>query len=145
MNLTIDQIINYFSTLVLAGIGIWNVVTIRERNKTLGANDGVTNIKTLNDAVILANNRALKAEELYDVEAKKHDESRIKLGNDIFLLTKRLQTLETELAETYSLPYRITFDVVLGTAPQIVKAEILHITERRVEEKSVEVERRNSV
>lgn len=149
MSITIDQIINYLSTLILAGIGIWNVATIRQRNRSLNKVDDVSNLTALNQAIDLANDRALKAEKLYAAEREnserentKHEESRSKLSDDILLLTKRLKALEVELSEAYARPYKITFDVVLGVAPEIHKAEIIHLTERRVLEVPVNVDRR---
>lgn len=152
MNLTVDQVINWLATITISAIGIWNLFTIRKRNRSLDKVDEVSNIKSLNESVALANTRALHAEKLYvdekayfEEETKKQEAGRAKVEEDMFLLTQRIKTLEVELEEKYSLPYRIVFDVRLGKDPFIDGASITHIKERRKEEIPVLVDRRKNI
>lgn len=147
----VSQLINWLATITVSAIGIWNIFTIRKRNKSLDKVDEVSNIKSLNESVSLANSRALQAEKLYveekdrfEEQTRKQDEARMKVEEDVFLLTQRIKTLEIELEEKYSLPYRIVFDVRLGKEPFIDGASITHIKERRKEEISVLVDRRHN-
>lgn len=148
----ISQIINWLATLTISAIGIWNLFTIRKRNRSLDKVDEVTNIKSLNESIDLANTRALRAEKLYieekeafEEETKKQEAGRSKLEEAMFLLTNRIKTLETELEDKYSLPYRIVFEVRLGKEPSIDNASITHIPERRKEEVPVVYDRRRNI
>lgn len=148
----ISQIINWMATVTVSAIGVWNIVTIRKRNRSLDKVDEVSNIKTLNESIDLANTRALRAEKLYieekeafEEETKRQEAGRSKLEESMFLLTNRIKTLETELEDKYSLPYRIVFEVRLGKEPSLDNASITHITERREEEVPVVYDRRRNI
>ena len=123
--MTLDQIITYLSILSAIVLGLGNWYTLSKRNVSLETTDIASNSKILNEAVTLANQRALAAEKQY-----------YKLQEEYDLLEKRILTLER------SLSYRISFDVVLGTKPSIERSEIVHVLERRVKEAQVDIERR---
>ena len=147
-----DKVVNYLSTLILAVVGIWNIITIQQRNKSLKNVDDVQNIKTLNESISLANSRALEAEKFYDkardgfeIERNQYRKEREEMEEKLSLVVIRIKALEVELNEKYSLPYRIVFDVTLGTNPEIVGSEIKHIPERREKEVPVIVDRRKAM
>lgn len=125
---TIGTILNWVGIVIAAVLAVYNYRNMATRNKFLNRLDSSDTIQKLNETLDLAVERNLK-----------NEQQRTKDHEQIFLLEKRIQTLETNLQ------YRLTFDVILGTDPHIEKAGIKHLVERR--EKEVEVihdRRRNS-
>jgi hypothetical protein len=124
-----EVIASLVGTMIVGLIGIFNLLTSNKRNSSLNTLDSSNNLKILNEAIQLANNRALAAEEKLD-KAEKY-------ANDkIFLLEQRVRVLES------SLSYRLTFDVMLGTSPSVNGVRIEHFVERRKVEIPVKHDRR---
>lgn len=124
-----EIIASLIGTMIVGIIGIFNLLTSNKRNSSLNTLDSSNNLKILNEAIALANTRALAAETAMDKAEKEANDK-------IFLLEQRVRVLES------SLSYRLTFDVMLGTSPAINAAWIEHFVERRKEEKPVAHDRR---
>lgn len=104
-------------------------------------NTSASTIKSLNESVDLAMDRAFVAEKALADEKirfektladerlvfqKMHDEEKEKT----YLLEKRVAALESEVSNNEAIPYRISLEVVLGKNPSIQKGIIEHIAEK---------------
>jgi hypothetical protein len=116
MNLA--DIVQLGGLVVALVVGFWNM----RNNASLSV---PVNMRNMNEAIKLANDRALDAEK----RALAAEEA-------VSLLEKRTKLLESTMA------YRLTFDVILGHDPKVERVEIQHFPERRKKDNDVIIERR---
>ena len=124
----IGSIINWVVLIAGVVLAVYNFRNASTRNKFLNGLDKSDTIQKLNETLDLAADRNLKYE-------KQRSQDR----EEIFLLEKRLQALESNLQ------YRLTFNVILGTDPSMEKASIKHLVERRENETPVVYDRRKKM
>lgn len=99
------------------GLGVFNWISGMKRNNSIGMLERGNYLKSVNESVSLANQRAPDAESRAFKAEKRADE-----------LEQRIEDLEGRLS------YRLTFDVVLGSKPTVEHVEIDHYPNRRKKE-----------
>lgn len=122
--MTITDWTTLIASLLAFILGIINLVS---RAPTMNMVDRGQYLKSVNEAIGLANARALEAEQrVVDLESKLK-----KLENDMRVLED-------------SMFYKISFYATLGANPVVEHVEIAHHKERRVRDDPVKIERRKS-
>jgi hypothetical protein len=119
--MSLTDVLQFIGLITMFILGLYNAKNNGSRAKSQNTLETSQYLVSMNQAVDLANKRALEAEEgraraeerTLQAEAREED------------LERRLTTLEKSLA------YRLTFDVILGTNPSVEKVEIKHFPERR--------------
>jgi hypothetical protein len=116
--ISIAEWISFIGLAITLGLGLMNYYNLKSRGQSMGMLERGQYLKSVNEAVDLANSRALAAEQ-------------------------RVATLEDKLTHLEgTLSYRLTFDVVLGEMPLIEKVSIEHYPDRRQVNIPHDVERR---
>jgi hypothetical protein len=138
--MTLQDVVSILTVVGFFVVAWWNNYANKKRMPFQNTLDNSTAMKSLNEAIVLATERALKAEEhaslieeralqkIAEVEAKEEE------------TTRKLSNLQMEFYLKNSLTYHIGFDVVLGTQPQILEANINHFVEKRTKEEKFEGE-----
>lgn len=108
MSLTPEQWLILGSYLVTLVLGYLNFRSSFLKSKASSKLDEGTNIKTLNEAVVLANNRALQSEKEREEKEVKFDDREQRLNDRIDVLESKLNlvtqeniTLKSEMAEMH--------------------------------------------
>jgi len=128
-----EQFFYYAGIIITAIIGLLTYYDKRRPRMSLTPLESGQVSKTLNEAIELANKRALAAEEARDRLSQMMIEKEVSYEGKLREIESGYKTLKEEFELWKSdQNYQMVFNVTLGTTPTISDVAIMHVKDRRI-------------